>query len=163
MDERTSLRILAVCVGFAVVAVSGPAVGGPIDVGSVHDAVPRSYQVSVGRDHVFASARVQVRPADLGEADWSDWDRNGDGTLDDPVARVLGSQLRDRELEYLCIAIDGVVLPLGRMAASRRVDSFVREFAVTKERGCGNCSAASRSGGLLLIPLLLLAGARRRP
>ncbi len=119
MDERTSLRILVVCAALAAFAPVPTARGGPVEGGSVQDLVPRSYQVSVGRDHVFASVRFQVRPVDVGEADWSKWDRNGDGSLDDPEARVLGAQLRDRELEYVCIAIDGEVLPLGRMAASR--------------------------------------------
>lgn len=80
--------------------------------GRVHDFVPRNVRVSIALDHVWGSARSEVAPADVGEESWAPWDQDGDGQLTGPETVALASVLRDREMEYLCVAVDGQVLPL---------------------------------------------------
>ncbi len=82
------------------------------DSGRVHDFVPRNVRVSIAPDHVWGSVRSEVAPADVGEESWAPWDRDGDGQLAGSERAALSAALRARELEYLCVAVDGQVLPL---------------------------------------------------
>lgn len=82
-------------------------------------AVPRALQVSVGLDHVWASVRATVRPADLGLPDWSRYDRDGDGVISDLEERVLLRDVRGHTVQYACVALDDVVVPLGTMPIKR--------------------------------------------
>lgn len=91
----------------------------PGEDGRVHDFVPRNVRLSVALDHVWGSVRSEVTPADVGEESWAAWDRDGDGQLAGPEAVALASSLRARELEDLCVAVDGQVLSLVRMAVTR--------------------------------------------
>lgn len=85
--------------------------------GRVHDFVPRNVRVSLALDHVWGSVRSEVVPADVGEESWAPWDRDGDGQLAGAERVALASALRAREVEHLCIAVDGEVLPLSRRPA----------------------------------------------
>jgi hypothetical protein len=83
----------------------------------VRDFVPRTVTVSVGTDHVFATLTSVVHPATLGLASWGAWDLDGDGAISEAESKRLLGDLRGRELEYLCIAVDGEVVMLARMPA----------------------------------------------
>ena len=78
--------------------------------------VPRQVRVSIGDDHVFVSIRSRVVPSDLGVLDWSRWDRDGDGALRDGEVAGLRADLKRAETEHLCVTIDGVVVPVARLA-----------------------------------------------
>lgn len=84
----------------------------------VRDAVPRTVAVSVGSDHVFARFTSVLLPADLGHESWAAWDGDGDGTISESEGKALLGALRATELEYLCVAVDGAVVPLARMVAT---------------------------------------------
>ena len=88
------------------------------DDARVHDFVPRNVRVSIALDHVWGAVRAEVVPADVGESSWAAWDRDGDGQLVGPERPRLASALRARELEFLCIAVAGEVLPLLRRPAT---------------------------------------------
>lgn len=79
---------------------------------SIHEMVPRQVQVAVGLDHVWASLRLRLQPADLGLDSWRRWDRDGDGALSAAEKQALGAELRDRETEFLSLAVDGQALRL---------------------------------------------------
>jgi len=84
----------------------------------VRETVPRAVIVSAGSDHVFATFRSLVRPQDVGVETWGAWDRDGDGAISEAEAKALLGELRGRELEFLCLAVDGEVVPLARMPAT---------------------------------------------
>ncbi len=77
-------------------------------------AVPRSVQVSVGRDHVWGSVRATRVPSEVGEEDWSKWDRDGSGDLAGAELRALAAWIGAREVQHVCVSIDGTILPLSK-------------------------------------------------
>jgi len=103
---RTAVALLALA--------AVPAVASDID-----DVVPRTVQVSVAKDHLFMTVRSRATPADLGLGDWSAYDADASGALDDSELKPLLRTIRERELEYLCVAIDGEVLSLRKYDARR--------------------------------------------
>ena len=78
--------------------------------------VPRQVRVSIGDDHTFVSVRSRVTPADLGVADWTRWDRDASGALEEPELAPLRADLKRAETEHLCVTVDGVVVPVSRLA-----------------------------------------------
>ncbi|MCP4870182.1 MAG: hypothetical protein GY898_15865 [Proteobacteria bacterium] len=84
----------------------------------VRDAVPRTVAVSAAADHVFATFTSVVVPADLGVETWAAHDTDGDGVISEAEAKPMLGAIRAAELEYLCIAVDGTVVPLARMVAT---------------------------------------------
>ena len=109
------LALLIPCTSTAAPAADPPEEDG----GRVHEFVPRNVQVSIALDHVWGSVRSEVAPADVGEQSWASWDQDGDGQLAGDESAALASSLRDRELEHLCVAVDGQVLSLIREPAVR--------------------------------------------
>tara|TARA_Y100001968_G_scaffold65378_1_gene56152 strand:+ start:438 stop:1028 length:591 start_codon:yes stop_codon:yes gene_type:complete len=78
----------------------------------IHQLVPRQVQVAVAADHIWASVRVELRPADLGLTDWFRWDRDQSAALEPAELAALGLHLRGLETEYLAVMVDGVAVPL---------------------------------------------------
>jgi hypothetical protein len=89
------------------------------------DRVPRQILVSVASDHTFASLRARVRPADLGAADWARWDRDGSGAVEPNERGPLEADLRRAETAWLCLAIDGQIVPLSRLPARIEADGVI--------------------------------------
>jgi hypothetical protein len=79
---------------------------------SIHEIVPRQVQVAVAVDHVWASVRLSLRPADLGLSSWVRWDADGDGELSASERSPLALHLRARETEFLALMVDGVAVPM---------------------------------------------------
>jgi len=102
------LVVLCALVGGISLAVAAP----ESTAKSIQEMVPRQVQVAVGRDHVWASVRVSLRPSDLGLPSWQRWDRDGDGSLSAAEKDVLAGELRDRETEFLALTVDGHALRL---------------------------------------------------
>jgi len=106
----TAFALLLICaaVGCGAVALAAP----ESMATSIDKMVPRQVQVAVGLDHVWASLRLSLRPADLGLESWQRWDRDGDGALSAAEKQALGAELRDRETEFLSLAVDGQAVRL---------------------------------------------------
>jgi hypothetical protein len=96
----------------------------------VRDSVPRTVAVSAAADHVFATLTAVVAPSDLGLTSWAQWDLDEDGAISELEGKPLLGALRARELEYLCVAVDGEVVPLARMVA-RSVEPITIDGPVT--------------------------------
>ena len=77
---------------------------------SIHHMVPRQVQVAVAVDHVWASVRLEVRPADLGLPSWKRWDPDGSGVLTVDERGPLAEHLRARETEFLSLMVDGLAV-----------------------------------------------------
>ena len=82
----------------------------------VREHVPRTVQVSVGKDHIFGALQVRIEPADLGEKSWARWDRNKSKSLEQSEVRNLIEEARDRNVAILCVSIGGVLIDFSRMA-----------------------------------------------
>lgn len=74
----------------------------------------RDIRISVADDHVFVQLKAQAAPADLGRSTWADFDRNGDGALDEGERVPLLEALRAQETEYTALSVGEQPLPLGR-------------------------------------------------
>ncbi len=104
---------LTVFPGLLLLVLAVSALAAPEEVGrAVYDMVPRQVQVAVGPDHVWASLRATVKPADLGIQSWQRWDQDRDGSLSAVERDVLAEELRDRETEFLSLLVDGHPVPL---------------------------------------------------
>ncbi len=108
MPSRLALVVLLP----ALLFVASPSYAGPGE--KALRAVPRSIQVSVGRDHIWGSVRATRVPSEVGAADWSDWDRDASGMLEGAELRALSAWIGAREVVHACLSVDGTILPLSR-------------------------------------------------
>ncbi len=65
----------------------------------------RDIRVSVAEDHVFFQLRASAVPADLGRDEWSDFDRDGSGSIDAAERVPLLEALRRHETEYTAFSV----------------------------------------------------------
>jgi len=79
---------------------------------SIHQMVPRQVQVAIASDHVWASVRLDVRPADLGLSSWQRWDLDGSGALGPSEQGSLAKHLCALQTEFLSLMVDGLAVPL---------------------------------------------------
>jgi hypothetical protein len=117
----------------AAALASGSAGAESVDPGArlpareLRELVPRSVQVSISLERAWTSVSFNVRPQQLGLADWSAWDSDGSGGIEAKETIALLEHVRDRESAALCLAVagrlirtaelpirhDGLFLPLG--------------------------------------------------
>jgi hypothetical protein len=89
------------------------------------EVASRGLSLSIGADHAFASVRATVTPGDVGRSDWREFDRDRSGAVDLVELPELLKTVRGFALEYVCVAVDGAVLALGRRPAERESDGPV--------------------------------------
>jgi hypothetical protein len=89
----------------------------------IQDIVPKTIQLSLGADHIFAATQLRVTPGDLGETSWASWDKDSSGSLSLPEQGPLLEFVRRRTLASQRVAVGGVLVdwdlfPVQRSAAA---------------------------------------------
>jgi hypothetical protein len=74
----------------------------------------RDVRVSVADDHVFVQIRASAAPADRGRTSWSEFDRDGDGSLDARERVPLLEALRREECAYAALSVGELPIPVAR-------------------------------------------------
>ena len=100
--------LAVVALGATVSLTPAPSLAGPGEKAVL--AVPRSVQVSVGRDHVWGSVRATRLPETVGKESWAEFDRDGSGLLEGAEIRAVAAWIGEREVVHISIAVDGEVL-----------------------------------------------------
>lgn len=107
----------------AITLVSSPSYAGSGE--KALRAIPRSIQISVGRDHIWGSVRATRIPSEVGKTDWAEWDRDKSGMLEGSELRAAAAWLGAREVVHTSISLDGIVLPFPKFGPKYLGDESV--------------------------------------